>query len=141
VYNRLMKRNLILTLASLLFATASFAQTANHGVDLSWTWSQGTGSAGTGFNVKRATVTGGPYSILTTTAIAARTYSDNSATGNVLTEGATYFYVVTAIGNCKDANGVVTVCESTPSNEVSAKIPFQVVLPPNAPTNLQGPAH
>jgi hypothetical protein len=137
-----MKRTLILAIASLLFATGLFAQ-APHGVDLSWSWAQGTGSPGTGFNVKRATVTGGPYSILTTTpaAIASRAYSDTSGTGNVLTEGATYFYVLTTIGNCKDANGVITVCESVPSPEVSAKIPFYTVPAPNPPTGLSASGH
>lgn len=71
---------------------------------ISLTWNASTGA--TSYNVKRATVSGGPYSTiasgLTTTA-----YSNSG-----LQTGATYYYVVTAVN---------AVGESASSNQASAK--------------------
>jgi fibronectin type III domain protein len=78
-----------------LTATAGNAQ-----VQLSWNASTGA----TGYNVKRATTSGGPY---TTIAAVATT----SFTNTGLTNGTTFFYVVSAT----NANG-----ESANSSEVSA---------------------
>lgn len=63
-----------------------------------------------GYNVYRATVSGGPYTKLTSSLMGGLTWTDNSVTA-----GQTYFYVVTAV----DTTGV----ESIFSNEVSVTIP------------------
>ncbi|MEK7954169.1 beta strand repeat-containing protein [Luteolibacter soli] len=69
-------------------------------IELDW----GSSYGATGYNVKRSTTPGGPYTSLGT--VTASNYSD----GN-LTHGVTYYYVVTAV----NANG-----ESNPSAQVSA---------------------
>ncbi|SHK78899.1 fibronectin type III domain-containing protein [Desulforamulus aeronauticus] len=79
-----------------LTATAGNAQ-----VNLSWTAVAGA----TGYNVKRATTAGGPYTTIATSVTEA-VYTDST-----VTNGTTYYYVVTAVSN----DG-----ESDPSNEVSA---------------------
>jgi hypothetical protein len=89
-------------------------------VTLSCTASTSTGV--TGYNFFRATVSGGPYTQLPPTAPTCA-YVDGPAT--TFTEGATYYYVATAIGN----GGT----QSVYSNEAKAVIPF---LPPTAPTGL-----
>ena len=92
-----------------LMATAGNAQ-----VSLSWTASSGAAS----YNVKRSNVSGGPY---TTVATGVTT---TSSTDTGLTNGTTYYYVVTAI----NAAG-----ESPTSNEVSAT---PICSIPAAPTGL-----
>ncbi|MBV8880653.1 MAG: fibronectin type III domain-containing protein, partial [Planctomycetaceae bacterium] len=67
------------------------------------TWTASTGA--TGYNVKRGTVSGGPYT--TVGSPTAASYTDTTG----LTNGTTYYYVVTAV----NANG-----ESLPSAQVSA---------------------
>src|SRR5216683_1143808 len=64
-----------------------------------------------GYNVYRGTVSGGPYSKLSSSLIALTTFTDSA-----VQSGQTYFYVVTAV----DASNV----ESAYSNEISAIIPF-----------------
>ena len=71
-------------------------------IDLSWN----AATFATSYNVKRATVSGGPYTTIAPN-IAATTFSDSG-----LTAGATYYYVVTAV------NGIG---ESANSAQVSAK--------------------
>ncbi len=78
-----------------LTATAGAAQ-----VQLSWNASTGA----TGYNVKRSTTSGGPYTTVATIAT-------TSFTNTGLTNGTTYFYVVSAT----NANG-----ESANSSQVSA---------------------
>ncbi|MEK0312723.1 fibronectin type III domain-containing protein [Cohnella sp. 56] len=70
-------------------------------VNLSWTASPGA----TGYNVKRSTVSGGPYSIVAPS-VTGVVYGDTS-----VTNGTTYYYVVSALG----AGG-----ESADSAQVSA---------------------
>jgi hypothetical protein len=97
-----------------LSATGGNAQ-----VTLSWAASSGA----TSYNVKRSTVSGGPY-----TQVASPTgtsYVDTS-----LTNGTKYFYVVSAV----NASG-----ESANSAEVSAT-PTAPQTPPPTPTNLQATA-
>jgi hypothetical protein len=120
-----------LILCFLVFAAGLFAQcgTAPHCVTLTWNWSQGTGGSATSFNVLRGTTTGGPYTQIATTPVTILGYTDLSAAGNVLTEGATYFYVIEASGPGGN---------SPNSIEASAKIPF---LPPNSPTGPAATAH
>jgi|HubBroStandDraft_3_1064219.scaffolds.fasta_scaffold12378_2 hypothetical protein len=82
-------------------------QTVSHSVTLTWTASTSTVS---GYNVYRSTVSGGPYTKLNSTLVAATTYTDTS-----VQSGQTYFFVATAV----DSSGV----ESADSTEVSATIP------------------
>ncbi len=86
-----------------LTATAGDSQVA-------LTWS---GSAGVaGYNVKRATIAGGPYTTIATVA-------GNNFTDTGLTNGATYYYVVSALN---------AGCESANSAEVSATPPTAFLL-------------
>jgi len=123
-----------LILAFLLFTGLAFAQ---HSVTSTWMWAQGTGDPATGFNIKRGTATGGPYTTVGSVtcpanpcqaATAVYTFTDTASPTNALTPGNTYFYVATATG----PGG-----ESAPSNETSVKIP---ATPPAAPTSLSSTA-
>ena len=72
-------------------APTSLAATGGSGqVNLSWAASPGAAS----YNVKRATVTGGPYTTVSTPAgsVTGTSYADTS-----VTNGTTYYYVVTAV--------------------------------------------
>ena len=82
-------------------------QPVSHSVTLTWTASTSTVS---GYNVYRSTVSGGPYTKLNSTLVAATTYVDSTVQA-----GQTYFYVVTSV----DSSGV----ESADSTEVSATVP------------------
>lgn len=82
-------------------------QTVSHSVTLNWIAST---SAVSGYNVYRSSVSGGPYTKLNSTLIAATTYLDTT-----VQSGQTYFYVATAV----DSSGV----ESADSSEVSATVP------------------
>jgi hypothetical protein len=83
-------------------------QVSGHSVDLTWTAS--TSSGVIGYNIYRATVSGGPYSILDSAPVSADAYTDSTVQSSQ-----TYFYVVRAI------NGGGT--ESSNSSEVQAVIP------------------
>jgi|GEM_PF-3033016 len=80
--------------------TALSATAGNAQVSLSWSGS----SAATSYNIKRATVSGGPY-------VKVGTSTAPSFTNTGLTNGTTYFYVVSAV----NAGG-----ESANSNQASA---------------------
>jgi len=94
------------------------ATPGNAVVTLAWTASTGA----TGYNVKRATTSGGPYSLLAQLAAA----TSNGYTDSSVTNGTAYYYVVSSL----DAAG-----ESANSAEVSAT-PKAPSVPPAAPTNL-----
>jgi fibronectin type 3 domain-containing protein len=66
--------------------TGLTATPGNAQVALTWTASAGA----TGYNVKRATVSGGPYAVVASPA-------SNSFTDTGLTNGTTYYYVVSAV--------------------------------------------
>lgn len=83
-----------LLLLSLLASLPVFAQ---HSVTLSWPWFQGAGDPATGFHCQRASVTGGPYTIVQTTSALTLTCTDNTVVA-----GQTYFYVVTAFNSAGD---------------------------------------
>ena len=88
------------------------------------TWS-GASKDVTGFNVKRSTVSGGPYDVINTvTSATYSTYTDNN-----VVNGTTYYYVVTAI---------TAVGESGSSNEVSATPTGDVVNPPDPGEGQEG---
>jgi large repetitive protein len=91
--------------------TVSIAtSTIQHVVALSWTAS--TASNITGYNVYRATVSGGPYSRINSGGlIAASLYDDG-----MVKSGTTYFYVVTTV----NSSGV----ESGYSSQVKAVVPY-----------------
>ena len=91
------------------------ATPGNAMVTLAWTASTGA----TGYNVKRATTSGGPYTQLA--APTSPTYVDSS-----VTNGTAYYYVVSAL----NAAG-----ESANSAQASAT-PTATGVPPAAPTNL-----
>ncbi len=94
---------------------ANFTATAGDAeVTLSWTASTGA----TSYNVKRATTSGGPYTTVKT-GLTATSYTDTG-----LTNGTTYYYVVSAV----NAGG-----ESPNSAEASAK---PVLSLPAVPANL-----
>ncbi len=78
-----------------------------HSATLRWTASTSTVS---GYNVYRGTVSGGPYTKINSSLVAALTYTDST-----VQSGATYYYVITAV----DSGGN----ESAFSNQVSAAIP------------------
>jgi len=106
-------------------ATAPDAPTglnATPGANLvSLSWTAATGSP-TGYNVKRSTVSGGPYAVIGTTTAPIVTYNDS------ILGGQTYYYVLSAI------NGTG---ESTNSSEVFAA---PTLAAPAAPTGLTGTA-
>jgi hypothetical protein len=77
---------------------------------VSVTWNASTTSGLAGYNVYRGTVSGGPYSRITSTPTTALQFTDSAATA-----GQTYFYVVTAVSG----NGV----ESVTSNEMKVTVP------------------
>ena len=78
-----------------------------HSVALTWTASTSTIS---GYNVYCSTVSGGPYTKINSSLVAAFNYTDLT-----VQSGTTYYYVTTAV----DTNGN----ESVYSNEVSATVP------------------
>jgi hypothetical protein len=82
--------------------------TVSHSATLNWIASTSTNVVG--YNVYRGTQSGGPYTKLNGTPVAATTYADSNVTA-----GTTYYYVVTAV----DSTGA----ESAHSTEVSAAIP------------------
>jgi hypothetical protein len=79
-----------------------------HSASLNWTAS--TSSNVVGYNVYRATQSGGPYTKLTSSPVAGTSYADVTVQG-----GQTYYYVTTAI----DSGGN----ESVYSNEATAVVP------------------
>jgi hypothetical protein len=95
--------------------TGLAATAGNNQVNLAWNASAGADS----YNVKRATVSGGPYTTMATD-VTGTSFVDNTAVN-----GTTYFYVVTAVN---------TAGESVNSNEASATP--QPATPPNPPTAL-----
>jgi hypothetical protein len=87
--------------------TATGVAAPSHQVMVQWSAST---SNVTGYNTYRGTVSGGPYSKLTATPVAATTYDDQSVQA-----GGQYYYVVTSVA--------ADSTESAYSNEASATIP------------------
>jgi hypothetical protein len=105
------------TMLLLAMAIPALAQ-PHPSATLNWTWTQGTGDPATGFHVQRATVTGGPYTVVGTVPVSTLTYLDTA-----VTVGATYYYVVTAFNSAGN---------SAKSCEVACALPFQIPGPPTA---------
>ncbi|HKN75788.1 MAG TPA: choice-of-anchor D domain-containing protein [Candidatus Acidoferrum sp.] len=78
-----------------------------YSVALSWAESTSTVA---GYNVYRATVSGGPYTLVNPALIATVSYTDTT-----VQDGTTYYYVATAVDSSGD--------ESAYSNQVAANIP------------------
>lgn len=77
-------------------------------VDLTWVAS--TSPNVVGYRVYRATVSGGPYTLLSPTLVSGVTYTDTTAQS-----GQTYYYVATAVDSSNNASGY--------SNQAVAVIP------------------
>jgi fibronectin type 3 domain-containing protein len=97
--------------------TGLSATAGNAEVTLAWTASTGA----KGYNVKRSTTSGGPYSTIASPTSAG--YTDTT-----VSNGTTYYYVVSSMN---------TAGESMNSSQVSAT---PKLLPPAAPTNLAATA-
>jgi fibronectin type 3 domain-containing protein len=87
-------------------ATATVTVAAPHSVTLNWSASS---TAGVTYDVYRGTISGGPYSLLSSN-LTSTTYKDAN-----VQSGSTYYYVVTAV----DSAG-----QSPYSNMVQAAIPM-----------------
>jgi hypothetical protein len=74
------------------------------------TWVASTGSSVTGYNIYRATATGGPWTRLNSGLIPSTSFADTS-----VQSGQAYYYVATAVNSSGS--------ESTYSNQASAVIP------------------
>jgi hypothetical protein len=104
--------NVAVTLSATNFSSTSQTETISpqpqHQVSLSWKASTSTGI--TGYHVYRGTQNAGPYNSLTTTTSSELSYVDSA-----VSDGDTYYYVVTAI----DSENI----ESSDSNQATAAIP------------------
>jgi hypothetical protein len=98
-------------------ATSAATTTTAAQAKLSWNAST---SPVTGYKVYRGTVSGGPYSTVTSSPISALTYTDTNVVA-----GTTYYYVVTSV----NSSGV----ESVYSNEAIAAVPGGGTTPPPPP--------
>ncbi|WP_224753568.1 lytic polysaccharide monooxygenase [Paenibacillus terricola] len=101
--------------------TALTATSGNEQVSLSWA----TTSGATSYTVKRSTVSGGPYTNVTT--ITSTSYTDIG-----LTNGTTYYYVVSA-SNSAGTSGNSTQASATPAGAATQA--------PAAPTGLSTMGH
>jgi hypothetical protein len=79
--------------------------------NVSLTWSASTSSNVVGYNIYRATVSGGPYTLINSALDTSTSDTDTTIQG-----GQTYYYVVTAV----DSTGA----ESAYSNQTTAVIPY-----------------
>jgi len=89
-------------------AIENLSGTGVHAVALSWVASTSTGV--TGYDVYRGSISGGPYTQITSTPVSGTAYTDTN-----VASGATYYYVATAVG----PNGEASVY----SNEAQATVP------------------
>jgi hypothetical protein len=132
-----------LLLSLVLFAAAALSAQTNpacpnatgpapHCVVINWS-APTSGTVPTGYNVYTGGTTKGQCSSVTASSCtkigsvtaSVLTFTQNSSTTTMLTEGATYYYVLTS------TNGT---SESVPSVEVSAVIPFLVPGSPAVPS-------
>lgn len=102
--------------------TGVIAAAANSQVNLSWS----SGSGVLSYRIKRSTISGGPFAQVAS--VSSTAYSDTS-----VSNGTTFFYVVTAVNEAG---------ESAPSVQVSATPSAPVVAPPPlpAPTGVSATA-
>jgi hypothetical protein len=104
--------------------TGLTAQSGSGQVSLSWTPVSGA----TSYNVKRPTVSGGPY-----TAIASPTAAAYTDTG--LTNGTTYYYVVSALNSGGEGGNSVEV-SATPQAATTTVAPTGLVAKSNKPATI-----
>jgi predicted carbohydrate-binding protein with CBM5 and CBM33 domain len=104
--------------------TGLAASAGNAQVALSWSASSGA----TGYNVKRSTTNGGPYSNVATNV------SGTSFTNTGLTNGTTYYYVVTAV-NASGESPLSTQASGTPTapNGDTGGVTVTKAIPANGP--------
>ncbi|HOR63467.1 MAG TPA: hypothetical protein PKW18_02515, partial [Candidatus Sumerlaeota bacterium] len=107
-------------------APTGLGATAGDGV-VNLDWADNTEPDLAGYNVYRATVSGGPYTKINSALLAGNNYADNSVANFT-----TYYYVVTAVDNAASPN------ESANSAQVSAQP--KDTTPPAAPTGLSATA-
>jgi hypothetical protein len=91
-------------------AVVSVSATGARQHSVTLTWAASTSSNITGYNVYRGATSGGPYTKLNSSVLAATTYTDSAVEA-----GQTYYYVTTAVNSL----GV----ESIDSNQATAVIP------------------
>ena len=96
------------TSAMMISLAGTAVQPAAHSVALAWDASKSSGVVG--YDVYRATVSGGPYTKITPSAVPETQHTDTTVQA-----GHIYYYVVTSV----DSSGV----ESSHSNQVSVTIP------------------
>jgi fibronectin type 3 domain-containing protein len=77
-------------------------------ISLSWTAS--TSPNIIGYNVYRASVSGGPYTLVNSSLVAGTSYVDNTVSSSQ-----TYYYVTTAVDSSNDQSGY--------SNQAAASVP------------------
>jgi|GEM_PF-534812 len=102
--------------------TGLSATPGNGTVSLNWN-DNGEGDLA-GYNIYRSTVSGGPYTKQNGTLLSSSAYTDNN-----VTNGTTYYYVVTAVDTSTNESGYSGQVPATP-----------VDLPPAAPTGLSAVA-
>jgi len=102
--------------------TSLSASAGNAQVTLTWNASTGA----TSYNVKRATVSGGPYTLI------AQWVSSTTYTDNTVSNGSTYYYVVSAVGfGWESPNSTqvwLTLAPSAPANLTATAGTAQVAL-------------
>jgi hypothetical protein len=102
-----------------LFAIAfPLAAQTPHSVTLNW--HPTLGGTPTGYHVKRAPQVNGAFVLIAT--VPGTSYIDNASATNLLPEGTTPCYVITALR----PDGT----ETDPSNQVCATIPIETITPP-----------
>ncbi|MBI2447249.1 MAG: PKD domain-containing protein, partial [Candidatus Omnitrophica bacterium] len=87
--------------------TGLTATAGNQVVNLNW--NDNTESAISGYNVYRSTTSGGAYSKINTVLLTSSQYTDSS-----LTNGTTYYYVVTAVDTAGNESGYSSQVNATP---------------------------
>lgn len=90
-------------------APTGLAATGGNGV-VNLDWNDNGESDLAGYNVHRSTTSGGPYTKINASLVAASTYSDTT-----VTNGTTYYYVVTAVDTSNNESGNSNQASATPS--------------------------
>jgi cellulose 1,4-beta-cellobiosidase len=104
--------------------TGLTAQSGSGQVSLSWTPVSGA----TSYNIKRATVSGDPYTVIASPTAAA--YTDTG-----LTNGTTYYYVVSAVNSGGEGGNSVEV-SATPQAATTTAAPTGLVAKSNKPGTI-----
>ena len=112
---------MLIRIALLLALALPLVAQTPHSVTLSWHPTPG--GTPTGYHVKRSTLPQGPYTLIAS--VPGTSYIDQASATNQLTEGATYWYVVTALR--PDGS------ETDNSNVLGATIPTTVQQTINPP--------